>query len=47
MNKLAEISEFNREKQIVVLETENGKVRLSFDEWKWFADAYAVYMRTQ
>lgn len=35
-----EISEFSRTDREVVFETKNGKVRLSFDEWKHIVDAY-------
>lgn len=40
MKTLAQLSEFSREKKEVVIETEQGKVRLTFEEWKQVADGY-------
>lgn len=37
---LVQMTEFNREEQIVVFETDNGKIRLTFDEWKRIVEGF-------
>lgn len=42
--KMVEITGFSRLKRTVVVETDEGKVRLTFDEWKKITDAYLKWV---
>ena len=38
------VTYFNRETKEVVFETEDGKIRLTFEEWKRLVDAYHAWI---
>jgi len=42
---LVEISEFSKDRKEVVFETKQGKISLSFDEWKHIADVYDEWIK--
>ena len=37
---MVQISEFDRAERTVVFETKEGKIRLSFEEWRQIVEAY-------
>ncbi len=41
---MVELTEFNREKKEAVFETENGKIRLTFEEWKRIVHLYLAWI---